>query len=242
MASAERMRRHGNEPEQSDPGAACQDNRRLFERERGGGGARRGRVVFDMRTARYAVGAQHGRCLLQLWSDERNVVRTVLAVEERAHCLRLTTRKMGAPKPQSLELAPTSDRRTPSTRETMRRNYQRLLERALTRNFPGWKVDGMRSAMDLEHSFGPAYARGRLLKGNAACAVIGVGSGGVGRAGERDSDTRDSVAGLLPGTRRQPAAFWRAQGGGSGRRVADDGGTDGLAQSGCCGVCAVHAG
>jgi len=29
--------------------------------------------------------------------------------------------------------------------------------------------------MDLEHSFGPAYVRGRLLKGSAADAVIGVG-------------------------------------------------------------------
>jgi hypothetical protein len=32
----------------------------------------------------------------------------------------------------------------------------------------------MRSAMDLEHSFGPAYVRGRLLKGTAADAVIGA--------------------------------------------------------------------
>jgi hypothetical protein len=40
--------------------------------------------------------------------------------------------------------------------------------------FIGSKVDGMRSAMDLEHSFGPAYVRGRLLKGTAADAVIGV--------------------------------------------------------------------
>ena len=30
--------------------------------------------------------------------------------------------------------------------------------------------------MDLEHSFGPAYVRGRLLKGTAADAVIGVGA------------------------------------------------------------------
>lgn len=135
-----------------------------------------GRVLFDMRTARYAVGAQHGRCLLQLWSDERNLVRTVAESQERPHCLRLTTRKMGAAKPQSLELTPTSDRRTTSTRETMRRNYQRLLERVLTRSFPEWKVDGMRSAMDLEHSFGPAYARGRLLKGSASHAVIGIGA------------------------------------------------------------------
>jgi hypothetical protein len=133
-----------------------------------------GRVLFDMRMARYAVSEQHGRCLLQLWSEERNLVRTVVEVRERAQCLLLMTRRMGAAKPQALELVPTSDRRTPTAREAARRNYQRLLERALTRSFIGSKVDGMRSAMDLEHSFGPAYVRGRLLRGTAADAVIGV--------------------------------------------------------------------
>ena len=112
-----------------------------------------GRVVFDMRTAHYAVTESHGRCLLQLWSEERNLVRTVVEVQERAQCLRLVTRRMGAAKPQALELVPTSDRRTPTAREAARRNYQRLLERALTRSFIGSKVDGLRSAMDLEHSF-----------------------------------------------------------------------------------------
>src|ERR1035437_1305216 len=116
----------------------------------------------------------HGRCLLQLWSDERNLVRTVVEVQERAQCLRLTTRPMGATKPQALELVPTSDRRTPTARDASRRNYMRLLERVLTRRFLDAKVDGLRSAMDLEHSFGPAYVRGRLLRGTAADAVIGV--------------------------------------------------------------------
>ncbi len=133
-----------------------------------------GRVLFDMRSARYAVSEQHGRCLMQLWSEERNLMRTVVEVQERAQCLRLATRRMGAAKPQTLELVPTSDRRTPTARDAARRNYQRLLERVLTRQFIGSKVDGLRSAMDLEHSFGPAYVRGRLLKGSAAEAVIGV--------------------------------------------------------------------
>jgi hypothetical protein len=133
-----------------------------------------GRVLFDMRNAHYAVSEQHGRCLLQLWSEERNVVRTVVEAQERAQCLRLMTRRMGAARPQALELVPTSDRRTPTAREAGRRNYQRLLERALTRRFIGSKVDGLRSAMDLEHSFGPSYVRGRLLRGTAADAAIGV--------------------------------------------------------------------
>jgi hypothetical protein len=134
-----------------------------------------GRVLFDIRLARYSVTESHGRCLLQLWSEERNLMRTVVGVEHRAQSLRILTRKMGAPKPQALELVPNSDRRTPTAREAARRNYQRLLERALTRNFIGFKIDGLRNAMDLEHSFGPAYVRGRMLKGATAEAVIGVG-------------------------------------------------------------------
>ncbi len=140
-----------------------------------------------MRAAHYAVGESHGRCLLEVWSEERNLVRTVVDVHERAQCLRLVTRRMGAAKPQTLELVPTSDRRTPTARDTARRNYLRLLERVLSRHFIGAKVDGMRTAMDLEHSFGPAYARGRLLKGSAADAVIGVG----------DAESASTIDGIL---------------------------------------------
>ncbi len=133
-----------------------------------------GRVVFDLCTARCEVAEAHGRCLLQLWSDERNLVRTVVAAEPRAHGLRLVTRRMGAARLQTLEIVPAADRRTPTTRDTARRHYQRLLERVLSRTFIGAKVDGFRSAMDLEHSFGPAYVRGRLFQGPSADAVIGV--------------------------------------------------------------------
>ena len=134
-----------------------------------------GRVLFDMRLARYSITESHGRCLLQLWNEERNLMRTVVELQPRAQCLRVMTRRMGAPKPQALELVPNSDRRTPTARDSARRNYQRLLDRVLTRAFIGSKVDGLRSAMDLEHSFGPAYIRGRMLRGTAAEAVIGVG-------------------------------------------------------------------
>ena len=133
-----------------------------------------GRVLFDMRLTRYAVSESHGRCLLQFWSEERNIVRTVLEIQPRAQSLRLLTRQMGVAKPQALELVRNSDRRTPTSRDASRRNYKRLLERVLTRVFLESKVDGFRSAMDLEHSFGPAYVRGRLLRGTAADAVIGV--------------------------------------------------------------------
>jgi hypothetical protein len=146
-----------------------------------------GHLLFDMRRAHYSVSESHGRCLLQLWSDERNLMRTVIEVRERAHSLRLMTRRMGAAKPQALELVPSNDRRTPTARDAGRRTYQRLLERVLTRAFLGSKVDGFRSAMDLEHSFGPAYVRGRLFKGVSADAVIGVG----------DAESAATIDGIL---------------------------------------------
>ncbi len=138
-----------------------------------------GQVLFDMRLTRYSVATSHGRCVLQLWSEERNIVRTVLSAERRSGNLRLMTSRMGAARPVALELVPTRDRRTPNSREAARRQYLRLLERALTRAFPEQKLEGLRSATDLEHSFGPQYVRGRLLRGSkgmVAEAVIGVGA------------------------------------------------------------------
>jgi hypothetical protein len=133
-----------------------------------------GRVIFDMRFARFTVTESHGRCVLQLWSEERNLVRSVVSVQRRTGCLRMMTRRMGAPKPIALELVPNSDRRTPTARDASRRQYLRRLERVLLRAFPDWKPDGLRAATDLEHSFGPAYVRGHLLRGTVAEAVIGV--------------------------------------------------------------------
>jgi len=133
-----------------------------------------GRVLFDLRHARYSVQESHGRCVWQIWSEERNVVRSVISAERRPSCLRVMTRRMGVAKPTSLEVVAGNDRRSPTTRDRARRQYLRLLERVLERAFPDWKLDGFRAAADLEHSFGQAYVRGTMLRGPIAEAVIGV--------------------------------------------------------------------
>ena len=133
-----------------------------------------GKLLFDMRSAKYALASEHGRCSLHLWSDERNLVRRVGAATQRKDVLKLSTFRFGQTKPQTLELMPDQDRRTPSTREATRTRYLRLLERSLGRCFPEWTPDAFRTSMDLERSFGPAYARGVLNKGAHAWAVIGV--------------------------------------------------------------------
>lgn len=134
-----------------------------------------GRVLFDLRLARFSVTAERGRCLLHLWSEERNIVRTVTAIQPRRDVLRLEARRFGRSQPETLTVIPDPDCRTPTARDTARKRYQRTLERALAASFPEWTPESFRSAMDLEHSFGPAYARGMLVRGQAVWAVLGVG-------------------------------------------------------------------
>jgi hypothetical protein len=133
-----------------------------------------GRVLFEMTAAHYAISAEHGRCVLHLWSEERNMVRTVVGLEARKETLRIRVRRLGAQRPQSLEVLRDRDQRTPATRALSRTRYLHLLERLLTRHFNDYKVESLRSAMDLEHSFGPAYARGLLVRGQQCWALIGV--------------------------------------------------------------------
>ena len=135
-----------------------------------------GRLLFDLRLAHCSVTAERGRCLLHLWSDERNLVRTVVGLQPRRNMLRLETLRFGQSKPQMLTLVPDPDFRTSQAKDTARRQYLRWLEEALQSEFPECRTEGFRSAMDLEHSFGPAYARGVLTRGQSAWAVLGVGA------------------------------------------------------------------
>ncbi len=133
-----------------------------------------GRIAFDLQSAKYSLTVANGRCTLQLWSDARNLVRRVTGVTLRKDVLRLATVRFGQTKPEVLELVSQPDRRTVTAREATRKRYVPLLERALAREFSHWKADPFQSAMDLEKSFGPAYARGVLHKGQQAWAVVGV--------------------------------------------------------------------
>ncbi len=146
-----------------------------------------GKVLFDMRTAKYSLSTEHGKCSLHLWSDERNLVRRITATTPRAGTLRLTALRFGQTRPQTLELTADRDRRTPSAREAMRTRYLRILERVLLCQFPDWKAESFRTAMDLEKSFGPAYARGILTRGRYAWAVIAV----------NDEESQVTIDGIL---------------------------------------------
>jgi hypothetical protein len=133
-----------------------------------------GAVVFDLLESKYSISGEYNKCVLHLWSAERNAVRRVVDAEVRNGHLRLMVQKLGQARPSKLEICRGRDQRTPIARRTARAAYQAHLRRALDRNFPEFAVAKLSNAVDLEKSFGPIYTRGILQRGRSAFAVLGV--------------------------------------------------------------------
>jgi hypothetical protein len=135
-----------------------------------------GAVTFDLLQAKYSISGERNKCLLHLWSAERNVVRRVLDAEIKNEGLRLSVQRMGQTRPTKLEICRERDRRAPSAKRAARVAYQKELRRVLGRRFPSSTILQLSTAMDLERAFGPIYARGVLKQGQSGFAVLGVNS------------------------------------------------------------------
>jgi len=133
-----------------------------------------GAVAFDLAQSKYSISGDYNKCLLHLWSSERNTVRRVLDAEVKSGTLRLFVQRLGQSRPSKLEICRERDRRSPSAKKAARASYEQKLRQALDRHFPGFAVTRLTTAVDLEKSFGPVYARGLLRQGQSAFAVLGV--------------------------------------------------------------------
>src|SRR5208283_2949314 len=88
-----------------------------------------GEVLFDFGTAKYSVSGE-GKCILHLWSEERNTVRRVLDAQLKNRTLRLNVVRFGQAQPKLLEICADSDRRT----GTLKRLLGAVSTRARTRS------------------------------------------------------------------------------------------------------------
>ncbi|HKT70496.1 MAG TPA: hypothetical protein VJP83_13715 [Terriglobales bacterium] len=146
-----------------------------------------GAVCFELARAHYSVSAERGKCVLHLWSDERNAVRRVVEAEEKTGVLHLAVLRFGQSQPSRLEICRDRDRRTATAKQRIRAAYQQRLRRALARRFPELVLAQITSAVDLGRSFGPVYSRGVLRRGCSAFAFLGVST----------EETQTSVDGAL---------------------------------------------
>lgn len=133
-----------------------------------------GAVAFDLSHAKYSISGEYNKCLLHLWSAERNTVRRVLDAEVKNGTLRLAVQRLGQARPTKLEICRERDRRTPSAKRAARLSYAAKLHHTLECHFTGFNIARLTTGVDLEKSFGPIYARGLVRRGQSAFAVLGV--------------------------------------------------------------------
>lgn len=132
-----------------------------------------GEVLLDFSTARYSITGA-GKCVLHIWSEERNLIRRVLNANLKAGALELQVLRFGQSKPNIMEIAAHRDHRSSSAKRVARVRYQAILERVLRRENPGLRLEHFSGSPDLEHSLSPVYTRGLLRAGQSAFAVLGV--------------------------------------------------------------------
>ncbi len=133
-----------------------------------------GALAFDLAQSKYSISGEYNRCLLHLWSAERNAVRRVLDAEVKNGTLRLAVQRLGQARPSKLEICRERDRRSPTARRAARAAYEQKLKGTLERHFPQFKITKLTGAVDLEKSFGPVYTRGLMRQGRTVFAVLGV--------------------------------------------------------------------
>ena len=124
-----------------------------------------GAVAFDLAQSKYSISGERNKCVLHLWSSERNVVRRVLEAEVKNEVLRLEVQRLGQARPSKLEICRERDRRTPTAKRASRLTYSRTFQRMLEKKFRGYTVAKLTTAMDLQRSFGPIYTRGLFAAG-----------------------------------------------------------------------------
>src|SRR6266852_313186 len=73
-----------------------------------------GAIVFDLAESKYSISGEYHKCLLHLWSSERNLVRRVLDAEVKTTTLRLQVQRMGQNRPTRLDFCRDRDRRSPA--------------------------------------------------------------------------------------------------------------------------------
>jgi hypothetical protein len=116
---------------------------------------------------------QGQRALIHLWSDERNLTRSIVQVKEQSAArIVLEVRKFGTAKPGCLEFLRTDSHR--ATGLVTRAQFRAHLRRFLAEQFPDAVIESLSASRDLEHSFSGLYVRGRMHEGNGLWPFLAV--------------------------------------------------------------------
>src|SRR5260221_12206632 len=88
-----------------------------------------GAIAFDLAEAKYSVSGEYHKCLLHLWSSERNFVRRVLDAEVKATQLPVQVQRIGEKRPTRLDFCRDRDPRSAPARRAAGTAHEHHLPR-----------------------------------------------------------------------------------------------------------------
>jgi hypothetical protein len=132
-----------------------------------------GEDPFELAAGSYAIDREGGRLTIQVWDTYRNLVRRVIDVEdEKPGKLALAIEKFPRREDQILLVDLSRPAFAGTTLRGRRLSFRERLRRMLHRQFSDWKLAGLTTEQDLEHSLSALYPRAFLRKGQTGLAVI----------------------------------------------------------------------
>ena len=123
----------------------------------------------------YELMESDDRLTLQVWTEERNFVRRIVAIEaEHAGRVDLTVERFGRRTgiAQLLDVAKPAGEKM--TRKSTRLTFREAFRRMLSRQFPRYRLVDLSSDLDLQHSLSGACTRAYLRLGGSAYAAVGA--------------------------------------------------------------------
>jgi hypothetical protein len=121
----------------------------------------------------YTLEVRAGRLWIEFWCGDRSISRRILAVERSAPgMLECTVQRFGGKTGQLCFLDLERPQNSYKVLAGTRRHRCEQFRQMLSRQFPGWTIQSLSSAMDLQRSFSPSFPRAHLVRGHQQIAAM----------------------------------------------------------------------
>lgn len=129
--------------------------------------------MAPLRAGEYALEVRSAKLWIDIWPGNRSISRRILSAENAgAGTLDCLIHRFGGA-PGKLTFLDAAKPQTTHRKLTgIRQNFGEQFRRMLYRQFPGWEIQQLSAAMDLQRSFSPLFPRARLVKGAQTMAAM----------------------------------------------------------------------
>jgi len=159
--------------ETSDPEALLAKIESFLERSRRPAVLDYGENPVALRAGEYTLENRAGRLWIEFWCGERSISRRILAIHRcAAGVLECTVQRFGGKTALLSFLDLERPQNSYKVLAGTRRHRCEQFRQMLSRQFPGWEIRSLSSAMDLQRSFSPLFPRARLVRGHQQIAAM----------------------------------------------------------------------